>query len=190
MAELAKWLGRPSLKFALDKIPEKEMKDISKALDENPPAGMKPPRQLRKPLPVPAYEYDDARNLVFDFVEPVDLLAALKKTEYAAKIKSEKWADKVSCPLSNSNPNSSCPIPPIPTSGLARTREPAHTSLLHLSDSARYVLTHRGAPLAGGSDGHGHSVRWEPAPYFTWGLLVADGRLSSGRFQTMPSALL
>jgi hypothetical protein len=60
-----------------------------------PPQSMVPPKELKFPVDQPEWEWDSDGCLVLDMVEPVDLLANLKATEYAEKIKSAKWNEKV-----------------------------------------------------------------------------------------------
>jgi len=95
LLELAKWMGAPCLMFSINKLNDKDSKAFLKKLEEFPPSSMKPPRTLRSPPPPQDYEFDESFNLVIGLVEPVDLLAELKKTEYSEKIKSEKWNGKV-----------------------------------------------------------------------------------------------
>jgi len=56
---------------------------------------MVPPKQLRFPVEQSEWEWDSDGCLVLDLVEPVDMLANLKATDYAEKIKSAKWNEKV-----------------------------------------------------------------------------------------------
>jgi len=98
LLELAKHTGTPCLSFALNKLSEKDSKAFLKKLEEFPPGSVPPPRTLKNGASGSRedYDFDVDGNLVLDMVEPVDLLAELKKTEFSDKIKSDKWSDKVS----------------------------------------------------------------------------------------------
>jgi hypothetical protein len=50
---------------------------------------------LRNPGKAVNYEFDGDGNLIIDLVEPMDLMANLKKTEYSTKVKGAKWNEKV-----------------------------------------------------------------------------------------------
>ena len=97
LVEIVKWMGPPSLGFAINRLDDKQKAALTKATKDSHPNGMTPTKVLRSPLPPPdpPLVRDDDGNVVIDLVEPVNLIEALAKTEYKAKIGSPKWQDRI-----------------------------------------------------------------------------------------------